>query len=68
MLTTPSPNVIEKPLIGPDPKKNNIKAAIKVVIFASNIALNASLKPVLIALCFVLPNSFSSLIRRGLKD
>ena len=62
VLTTPKPNVMENPLIGPEPKKNNITAAIKVVTFASNIALNAWSKPVLIELILLLPNIFSSRI------
>ena len=33
----PTPSVIEKPLIGPEPKQNKTTAAIKVVTFASNI-------------------------------
>ena len=33
----PIANVIEKPLTGPEAIKNNIIAAINVVIFASNI-------------------------------
>ena len=33
----PTPNVKAKPFTGPDPKINKIKAAIKVVIFASKI-------------------------------
>ena len=39
VVKIPTPNVIEKPLIGPDPIKNNIIAANKVVIFASKIAV-----------------------------
>ena len=31
----PTPSVIEKPLIGPEPKQNKTTAAIKVVTFAS---------------------------------
>ena len=34
-MKIPTPNVIENPLIGPDPKKNNIIAEIKVVTLAS---------------------------------
>ena len=34
-MKIPIPRVIEKPLIGPDPIKNKITAAIKVVILAS---------------------------------
>ena len=36
---TPKDKVIEKPLMGPDPKTNNNKEAIKVVIFASKIVV-----------------------------
>ena len=39
MVKIPTPKVKEKPLIGPDPMKNNITAASKVVIFASRIAV-----------------------------
>jgi hypothetical protein len=35
----PIPSVIAKPLIGPDPIKNSITAANKVVMFASNMAV-----------------------------
>ena len=35
VVNIPTPSVIENPLTGPDPKKNNIIAEIKVVIFAS---------------------------------
>ena len=34
-MNIPTPSVKEKTLIGPDPKKNNIIAEIKVVILAS---------------------------------
>ena len=37
----PIPNVIAKPLTGPDPKANKIIAAIKVVIFASRTVIFA---------------------------
>ena len=39
VVSIPIPNVIEKPLIGPDPIKNNMKAAIKVVTLASKIVV-----------------------------
>ena len=39
VVRIPTPNVIENPLIGPDPIKNKIIAANKVVIFASRIAV-----------------------------
>ena len=39
VVRIPTPNVIENPLIGPDPIKNNITAAINVVIFASKIVV-----------------------------
>ena len=39
----PIARVIENPLTGPEAIKNNIIAAIKVVIFASNIVDNARL-------------------------
>ena len=42
-------DVIEKPLIGPDPKTNKINAAINVVIFASKIVDIALSKPFLTA-------------------
>ena len=35
VVNIPTPRVIENPLTGPEPKKNNIIAEIKVVIFAS---------------------------------
>ena len=38
VVKIPVPNVTANPLIGPEPKKNKIKAAIKVVIFASKMA------------------------------
>ena len=41
----PIANVIEKPLTGPEAIKNNIIAAINVVIFASNIVYKALLYP-----------------------
>ena len=37
-MNIPIPNVTAKPLIGPDPRKNKIIAAIKVVILASSTA------------------------------
>ena len=39
VVNIPIPSVNEKPLIGPDPIKNKITAANKVVTFASNIAV-----------------------------
>ena len=39
VVKIPTPNVTEKPLTGPEPIKNNITAAISVVIFASIIAV-----------------------------
>ena len=39
VVNIPTPRVIEKPFIGPDPIKNNIIAASKVVILASIIAV-----------------------------
>ena len=39
MVKIPIPNVKEKPLMGPDPIKNKIIAANKVVMFASRIAV-----------------------------
>ena len=39
VVKIPTASVIEKPLIGPDPIKNKITAAIKVVMFASKIAV-----------------------------
>ena len=62
VLKTPNPNVIENPLMGPEPMKKRIIAAIKVVTLASNIALKAWEKPVSIELIFDLPNNCSSLI------
>ena len=38
-MKIPTPKVNEKPLIGPEPIKNKIIAASKVVIFASRIAV-----------------------------
>ena len=35
VVNIPTPRVIENPLIGPDPKKNNIIAENNVVILAS---------------------------------
>ena len=35
VVKIPTPSVTEKPFMGPDPIKNKITAAIKVVIFAS---------------------------------
>ena len=34
-MNIPTPSVMENPLIGPDPKKNNIIAEINVVMLAS---------------------------------
>ena len=39
VVSIPTPSVIEKPLIGPDPMKKRITAAIKVVILASKIVV-----------------------------
>ena len=46
---TPKDKVIEKPLMGPDPKTKSNKAAINVVIFASRIVAIALENPSLIA-------------------
>ena len=35
VVKIPTPKVIEKPFIGPEPKKNRMNAEISVVIFAS---------------------------------
>jgi hypothetical protein len=40
-VTIPIPSVTEKPLIGPDPSTNKIKAAINVVTLASIIEVSA---------------------------
>ena len=42
---TPKDNVMEKPLIGPEPKANSKTAAIRVVILASSIVDIALSKP-----------------------
>ena len=39
VVNIPIPKVTEKPLMGPDPIKNRMKAAIKVVILASKIVV-----------------------------
>ena len=39
MVKIPTPKVTEKPLIGPEPMRNKIIAAINVVMFASIIAV-----------------------------
>ncbi len=46
MVTIPIPKVIAKPFTGPEPKANNITAAIKVVIFASKTVIFALVYPV----------------------
>ena len=46
VVTIPIPNVIANPLTGPDPKANNIIAAIKVVTLASKTVIFALLYPV----------------------
>ena len=43
VVITPNPKVIANPLTGPDPRKKSIIADIRVVIFASNIAVCAFL-------------------------
>ena len=48
-VTIPMERVIAKPLTGPVPMIYRIKAAIKVVTFASKIVINALEKPSLIA-------------------
>ncbi len=45
VVTNPIESVTAKPLIGPDPKINNITEAINVVIFASKIVAIDFLKP-----------------------
>ena len=45
----PNERVIEKPLMGPDPKTNKRSAAIRVVMFASKIVDKALSKPFLTA-------------------
>jgi len=39
VVKIPTASVTEKPLIGPEPIKNKMVAAIRVVIFASKIAV-----------------------------
>ena len=39
VVRIPTPRVTENPLTGPDPMKNNIKAAINVVTLASRIVV-----------------------------
>ena len=41
MVIIPIPKVIAKPLTGPEPKANNITAAINVVILASSTVIFA---------------------------
>ena len=43
VVTIPMPKVIAKPFIGPEPKTNNMIAAIKVVMFASKTVILALL-------------------------
>jgi hypothetical protein len=50
-VAIPIKRVVAKPLIGPDPKINNIRAVNPVVMFASKIEERALLKPSPIA-CF----------------
>ena len=45
VVNIPTPNVTAKPLIGPEPKKNKIIAAISVVMLASNTAFLDLLYP-----------------------
>ena len=59
----PMINVVAKPLIGPVPNTNNIKAVKPVVILASKIEDNAFAKPSLIASFCALPLASSSRIR-----
>ena len=58
----PIDNVTAKPLTGPEPRPNNIIAAISVVMFASTIVLKASLYPVSIVAIGERPCLTSSLI------
>ena len=62
-VTIPINNVVAKPLIGPVPKTNNIKAVRPVVIFASKIEDKALAKPSWIEPAIPLPLESSSLIR-----
>ena len=62
VVITPRAKVTANPLTGPEPNWNRIKAASKVVIFASTIVLKASLKPLSIAPILDLPDLDSSLI------
>ena len=55
-------NVTANPFIGPEPIQANTKAAIRVVIFASSMVINARSYPALIAASIVLPKSISSRI------
>ena len=63
----PSDRVIAKPLIGPVPKANRTTAAIKVVIFASDIDDKALSYPELILPWAVPPDRNSSLIRSKIR-
>ena len=61
-VAIPINNVVANPLIGPDPKTNNINAVSPVVIFASRMDDNALLNPSLTACFCPFPLTNSSLI------
>ena len=66
-MKIPIPKVKEKPLIGPDPIKNRIIAANKVVIFASSIAVFDLVYPLSKAIKLFFSFFNSSLILSNIK-
>ena len=61
VVKIPTPRVTEKPLTGPEPIKNNINAAIKVVILASSIVVLDFVYPESKAIIGLLPFVFARL-------
>ena len=63
LAAMPMQSVIANPLTGPVPNWNNTTAAMKVVMFASTMVLNALEKPESMAARTVFPLRNSSLMR-----
>ena len=67
MVKIPTPKVTEKPFTGPDPIKNKMNAAIRVVMFASKIVVLDFVYPASKAIIGFFSFLVSSLIRSKIK-
>ena len=67
MVKIPTPKVTEKPFTGPDPIKNKMNAAIRVVMFASKIVVLDFVYPASKAIIGFFSFLVSSFIRSKIK-